>query len=140
VCPEGGIAAPLTGDKKGKAADESKPPLWTKGYPGEMMCCVKVVTFKFKWRGLQSMTEKYVMNTVYHGIFLGGHRKLTKWAGQWFPMGMDEVRAFEARMVAECNQVEFERDEAPGEVAVPMPDSSGEGDAQASEEPDEDGD
>jgi hypothetical protein len=141
VCPEGGIATPLTGDKKGKAADESKPPFWTKSYPGEMMCCVKVVTFKFKWRGIQSVTEKYALNTVYHGIFLGGHRKLTKWAGQWFPMGIEDVRAFEARLLAECNQLEFERDEgAPDDAPQPPPEAGPEDEAGGSDEAGEDGD
>jgi hypothetical protein len=130
VCPEGGIPTPLTGDKKGKAADEGKPPVWTKSYTGEMMCCVKVVTFKFKWRGLQNMTESYALNTVYHNIFLSGHRKLTKWAGQWFPMGMEEVREFETRMLEECNQIEYDRDEGVSVTSLEVP----EGDDEAAPE------
>jgi hypothetical protein len=121
VCPEGGIASPLTGDKKGRAADESKPPLWAKSYPGEMMCCVKVVTFRFRWRGLQNLTENYVMNTIYHNVFLGGHRKLTKWAGEWFRMTIEEVRAFEARLLEECNHMEFDRDEGASDTQIAVP-------------------
>jgi hypothetical protein len=140
ACPEGGIVAPLVGDKKGKAADESKPPVWAKTYPGDMMCCVKVVTFKFKWRGLQSMTEKYVMNTIYHNIFLGGHRKLTKWAGQWFPMSIEDVRAFEARMLEECNRIEFDKEEVPPDVVIPEVAAAGDDDDEAAPPPEEDED
>jgi hypothetical protein len=54
---------------------------------------------------------------------------------------MEEVRAFEARLLAECNQVEFDRDEAaPGEAPpLPPPDASAEDEARGSDEGGDDG-
>ena len=121
VCPEAEIATPLEGHPKGKC-DESEPPHWTTKYNGQMTCAVKVVKFKFKWRGLQNVVEKYVMNTLYHDLFLEAHRDLTLWADKWFPMSLDQVREFEKEMMNQCNALDFERDEsAPDEEPPETP-------------------
>ena len=94
-----------------KTRDESKPPEWVSNYDGELMICVKVVKFLFKWKGLQSAVEKFALDKVFHDVFLDSHRALMSWAKDWFPMTMDELRAVEKELEDEQKQMQFEKDE-----------------------------
>jgi hypothetical protein len=107
VCPEGGIATPLTGS--GKPADESKPPAWTTNYPGDMICSVRVVHFKFKWRGLQTMIEKNMI-AMNRTMSLGMQRRVVRGAGHWFNMSLEDARAIEMRRVEEMTRQAPSRD------------------------------
>jgi hypothetical protein len=112
VCPEAGINQPLGAPKKSR--DEHKPPCWVEHYPGELMICVKVVKFHFKWRGLQTMVEKYAMNSTFHNVFQDSHRALMSWAKQWYPMTIEDIRRIEAELLAEQQNQQFDRDEESG--------------------------
>jgi len=106
-CPEGGVQ-PLS---KCGPPDEGAPPRWTASYAGPMMCCVKVVTFRFKWFMLQTIVEDYTMNTLTHGLFLDAHRDLVRWSGQWFGMTVEDVRTLEREVIEQINALGFEQGE-----------------------------
>jgi hypothetical protein len=115
-CPEGGITAPLTGDKKGKAADEAKPPVWAQSYPGEMVCSVRVVHFQFKWKGLQTIMEKNI-STMNRTMALDIERKLVRRAAEWFKLTEADGEAIQRRlleaMLAGAGQIPPSSDAAP---------------------------
>jgi hypothetical protein len=97
VCPEGGIATPLTGAKKAKAADETKPPVWAQSYSGDMICAVRVSQFRFRWKGLQTVMEKNI-SAMSRTMTLDIQRKLVRSAGQWFRLTPDQGRDIERRL------------------------------------------
>jgi hypothetical protein len=109
VCPEAGINEPLQAPKK--IRDESKPPCWVQHYNGELMICVKVVKFHFKWRGLQNAVEKYALNTTYHNVFLDANRALMSWVKKWYPMSIEDIRKMEDDLMREQKAQTFDRDE-----------------------------
>ncbi|KAH0787707.1 Phosphatidylinositol transfer protein [Histomonas meleagridis] len=119
VCPEAGITTPLQGSPKRAKANEEKPPLWSTHYDGEMMIAIKVVKFMFHWKGLQTIAEKFAMNTFYHNLFLDTHRQLMRLADKWYPMTIDDVRAFENQIIEESRQLEFDRDEDKEDEEIP---------------------
>ena len=134
VCPEAGISNPLQGSPKNAKANEKNPPLWSTTYDGEMMIAIKVVKFNFHWKGLQSITEKFAMNTFYHNLFLDTHRQLMRLADKWYPMSIDDVRAFENNIIEESRNRNFERDDdkefeevpdkPPDDIQIPPEESS----------------
>ena len=89
VCPEAGINTPLTG--KAGSFDHNNIPEWTKNYDGDMICCIKVLRFHFKWWGLQKAVEELVTKTVYPKIFTESHRKLVSTAKEWFPLTNEDM-------------------------------------------------
>ncbi|KAK8838879.1 hypothetical protein M9Y10_032921 [Tritrichomonas musculus] len=91
-CPEAGIS-----ELKGKdgSYDHSKVPEWTKHYNGDMVCCIKVVKFHFKWWGLQKAVEKFVTKSVYPKIFTDSHRKLISTSKDWFQLSYDDILRLE---------------------------------------------
>merc|ERR550534_3316633 len=58
------------------------------------MCAYKLVTFKFKWMGLQSMVEKFG-HKQQKRIFTMFHRQFYCWLDEWVHMTMDDIRALE---------------------------------------------
>ena len=88
-CPEAEINSPLTG-KTGSYSSE-KVPEWTKNYNGDMVCCIKVLRFQFKWWGLQKAVEELVTKTFYPKLFTESHRKLISTAKEWFPMTNEDI-------------------------------------------------
>jgi hypothetical protein len=106
VSPGGGVVAPLAGSKKGKAADETKPPVWAQSYPGEMVCAIRVIQVKFKWKGLQTMMEKNA-SAMNRNMSLDMHRKLVRRSPEWFPLSREQALAIEERMRAAMNQGTF---------------------------------
>jgi hypothetical protein len=110
TCPDAGIVAPLK--SSGHSSEEKEPPFWTTVYEGPMCCAVKVVTFRFQWFGVQTLAEKYCMTSLYHNLFLDAHRALMSWLDKWHGMSKTDVAEFEAKMLEECNKLEFERDES----------------------------
>jgi len=109
VCPTAGVQNPL--QTPNNTIDETQPPEWTNHYNGDMMICIKVVKFKFKWFGLQKMVENYALNTVFHNVFLDSHRALMRWAAEWFPMNLSDIRRLEDEVLAEQRGVKFDKDE-----------------------------
>ena len=109
VCPAAGVNEPL--QTPNNTCDESKPPEWVQHYNGELMVCVKIVKFNFKWRGIQDLVENYALNTVMHDVFLDSHRALMRWADKWYPMTMEQIRELENEVLTEQKSQEFIRDE-----------------------------
>jgi hypothetical protein len=100
VCPEGGILTPLEGSKQGTAADESKPPMWTESYQGEMVCTVRVVQFQFKWRGLQTIIETN-MAAKNRTMGLDIQRTIVRNAAEWYNLTDADVQVIEDRFLAQ---------------------------------------
>lgn len=88
-CPEAGINTPLTGKKS--SFSHEKLPEWSQNYDGDMICCIKVLRFHFKWWGLQTPVEEMVTKNVYPKIFCDSHRKLISTAKEWFLLTMDDM-------------------------------------------------
>lgn len=106
-CPESGITTPLHG-KKG-SYNPKQIPTWVNNYDGEMVCCIKVVKFQFKWWGLQKAVEKYITETMYPKLFTETHRKLIATSKDWFQLTTDDVLRME--LEAQGSQGEFACDE-----------------------------
>ena len=114
--PEYGIYE-MTADNK--ECNEKEIPQWVKNYKGpNIVCIVKSVKFHFKWWGVQSMLENYVLNTIFHDMFLGTHRAMVVWASEWAPMTEEQLIEYEKNIAEENNKAEFDLDdkESPQEV------------------------
>lgn len=108
-CPEANIDK-LIG-KKGSFNHEN-PPEWTKNYKGDMICCIKVVKFHFKWGGLQKTVESMLTKKEYPKIFTESHRKLIKTAKDWYNLNEDDLLRLENEAKEKQNGgEEFEKDE-----------------------------
>eukprot|EP01087_Luapelamoeba_hula_P011755 TRINITY_DN323_c0_g1_i1.p1 TRINITY_DN323_c0_g1~~TRINITY_DN323_c0_g1_i1.p1 ORF type:complete len:301 (-),score=74.81 TRINITY_DN323_c0_g1_i1:85-882(-) len=59
-----------------------------------VMCAYKMVTVEFKWWGLQTKIENFMMS-METNIFLKFHKQVYCWMDEWFGMTMEEVRKFE---------------------------------------------
>ena len=104
-CEEAGIPPLQTPDN---IVDETKPPEWTKYYEGTMMCAVKIIKFKFKWFGIQSLVEKYALDTVFHNVFLDSHRAMFRWVAKWHNMTIQDIRELEDQVLAEQQSAHFD--------------------------------
>ncbi|KAK8833703.1 hypothetical protein M9Y10_024898 [Tritrichomonas musculus] len=92
-CPEAEINTKLAGKPGSWSCD--KLPEWTKHYDGDMVCCIKVVKFQFKWWGLQKAVEELVTKSVYPRLFTESHRKLISTSKEWFPLSDDDILRLE---------------------------------------------
>jgi len=59
-----------------------------------IMCSYKLVTIEFKYWGLQTKVESYVIWAMSQ-IFLSGHRKVFCWMDEWYGMSLEDIRKFE---------------------------------------------
>jgi len=62
-----------------------------------VMCAYKLVTVEFKWWGLQTKVENFMMG-METNIFLKFHRQVFCWIDEWHGMSMEEVRAYEEEL------------------------------------------
>lgn len=76
------------------------------------MCAYKLVTFEFKWWGLQTRIEKfiggvscgkccgkkYVYVQVYPRLFTKFHREVVCWTDSWHGMTMADIRELEEKV------------------------------------------
>nr|AGM32152.1 phosphatidylinositol transfer protein [Coptotermes formosanus] len=108
ICPEGGILEKLEGSPD--KAKEDKLPKWIEKYNGDLMVCIKVVKFKFKWFGLQSLVQNHALNNVFPNTFLESYRAVLKWAKDWFPLTIEDIRKMEAELQNEQKSTTFETD------------------------------
>ena len=76
---------------------------WTKTCK-PVMSCYKVVTAEFKWFGLQSRVESYILNSE-RRIFTIFHRKIFCWIDQWYGLSLEDVHKLEKRIKEELDQV-----------------------------------
>ena len=108
-CPETNISK-LVG-KKGSYKHDQVPE-WTKCYKGDMICCIKVVKFHFKWGGLQKSVESMLTKKEYPKIFTESHRKLISTAKDWYNLTEDDMLRLENEAKDKQNGgKDFERDE-----------------------------
>jgi hypothetical protein len=93
TCPEAEINESLYAPNEEK--DWNRPPEWTKHYKGEMMVCVKVVKFKFRWIGVQTAVETAAMNIGFPKSFCDTNRLLIRWAKEWYDMTWEDILKYE---------------------------------------------
>lgn len=62
-----------------------------------VMCCYKLVTAEFKWFGLQTRVETYIMKAEQR-LFTNFHRKVFCWMDNWYGMTIDDIRKLEAEI------------------------------------------
>lgn len=109
--PELNINEPLRSLPDAKK-DETEPPSWIENFDGEMMVAVKVVKFKFHWRGLQTIVENFATNSFYHNLFNDNHRAMFRWSDDWAKMTIEDVIEFETKIYNQNNSLDFERDDS----------------------------
>jgi len=68
-----------------------------------VMCAYKLVTVEFKWWGLQTKVENFIMG-LESGIFLKFHRQVFCWIDEWYGMSMEEVRKYEEELKQQINK------------------------------------
>lgn len=59
-----------------------------------VMTCYKLVTVEFKWFGLQTKVESFIMNTQ-RRLFTNFHRQVFCWTDRWHGMTMEDIRRLE---------------------------------------------
>jgi len=65
-----------------------------------VMCAYKLVTVEFRWWGLQTRIQSYIMG-METAIFAKFHRQLFCWLDEWHGMSMEDVREMEDRVAQE---------------------------------------
>jgi len=68
-----------------------------------VMCAYKLVTVEFKWWGLQTKVESFIMG-LEAGIFAKLHRQVFCWIDEWHGMSMEEVREYEEELKQQINK------------------------------------
>lgn len=80
-----------------------------------VMTCYKLVTCEFKWFGLQTKVESFIMQTEKR-LFSNFHRQVFCWTDKWHGMTMEDIRALEDK-----TKEELEKKRAEGEVCGTKP-------------------
>ena len=89
-------------------SDPSKPPKWLEGYEGPLVCIVKTVKFRLKFRGIQSFVERYVTQTIMPQTYLDTHRSMMIWINEWFHMSEEDLVNLENRTKESLAQNTYE--------------------------------
>lgn len=79
-----------------------------------VMCAYKLVSFHFKWWGLQNRVEKFLMKNE-RLLFLNFHRQVVCWLDEYYGMTMDDIRQLEDKVKDELDE---ERVQAPSKGTV----------------------
>jgi len=80
-----------------------------------VMTCYKLVTVEFKWWGLQTKVEQFIMTTE-RRLFNNFHRQVFCWTDKWHGMTMEDIRALEDQ-----TKKELEKQRKTGEVRGTKP-------------------
>lgn len=72
-----------------------------------IMCCYKSVKVLFKWWGLQSRIEKFIMKQEKR-IFTNFHRQVFCWMDNWFGLTMEDIRRIEEETKKELDKQRLE--------------------------------
>ena len=75
----------------------------------------QLVTCEFKWFGLQTKVESFIMQTEKR-LFSNFHRQVFCWTDKWHGMTMEDIRALEDK-----TKEELEKKRAEGEVCGTKP-------------------
>lgn len=67
-----------------------------------VMTCYKLVTVEFKWFGLQSRVESFIINTM-KSLFTKTHRQLFCLTDNWCELTMPDIRRMEAEVQKELD-------------------------------------
>lgn len=87
--------------------DKSKIPKWTQNYHGDITMVVKILKFKFKWFGIQTLVEKLACQTYIPQAFLDTARAMIKWIPEWFGMSVEQAREYEVSLDQKSKELEF---------------------------------
>jgi len=68
-----------------------------------VMCAYKLVTVEFKWWGLQTRVESFMMS-METNIFLKFHKQVFCWLDEWHGMSMEEIRVYEDELKDQLNK------------------------------------
>jgi len=69
-----------------------------------VMCAYKLVTVEFRWWGLQTRVQNFMMS-METKIFAKFHRQLFCWLDEWHGMTMEDVRTLEKQIAEELSAV-----------------------------------
>lgn len=69
---------------------------------------MKTIKFKFKWWGLQSIVENYVINNVFYGAYLDTHRAMIAWIAEWYHLSVEECRAYDEKCQLKMKEAHFD--------------------------------
>ncbi|XP_031558401.1 phosphatidylinositol transfer protein alpha isoform-like [Actinia tenebrosa] len=67
---------------------------WPKKGDFPLMTCFKLYEIEFKWKGLQTKVENFIVNAVKR-LLHNFHRQLFCWLDRWHGMTMDDIRKLE---------------------------------------------
>eukprot|EP01094_Clydonella_sp_ATCC50884_P019369 TRINITY_DN3763_c0_g1_i3.p1 TRINITY_DN3763_c0_g1~~TRINITY_DN3763_c0_g1_i3.p1 ORF type:complete len:268 (-),score=87.50 TRINITY_DN3763_c0_g1_i3:79-882(-) len=67
-----------------------------------VMCAYKLVTVEFRYWGLQTRVQNYMMG-METKIFAKFHRQLFCWIDEWHGMSIEDIRALEERIAGELS-------------------------------------
>ncbi|PAV56229.1 hypothetical protein WR25_15680 isoform A [Diploscapter pachys] len=76
---------------------------WTENRKTPLIYAYKMVSIKFKWKGLQKMIEKAVQK-AYPRLFAKFNRECVCWIDQWHNMSMASILEFEQKLAKECKE------------------------------------
>ena len=76
---------------------------WRSSTTMPIMCAYKLVTCEFKWFGLQSRVENFIM-IAERRLFTNFHRQVYCWLDKWHGMTMEDIRALEDKTKSELDQ------------------------------------
>ena len=82
--------------KKVRCEKAGRGPLggeWKK-HVAPVMTVYKLITAEFKWFGLQTMVESFIMSKELE-LFTRFHRQIYCWMEKWFGMTLEDIRALE---------------------------------------------
>jgi len=68
-----------------------------------VMTCYKLVTVSFKWLGLQTRVQKFIVNAE-RRLFTNFHRQVFCWLDKWHDMTMDDIRELEDKTKADLDK------------------------------------
>ncbi|KAL3071305.1 hypothetical protein niasHT_032546 [Heterodera trifolii] len=70
-----------------------------------VMCAYKVITVKFKWLGLQTVTESYILKQ-YTRLLCKFNRELFCWMDRWYGLTLAQIRRFEEQAQRALDEVD----------------------------------
>lgn len=106
VCPEADIKEPLQSPTNRK--DTSRVPEWVDLYNGNICCIVRLARFRFKWFGLQTVVESWMLSSCIPNTLLDSSRAFVSWIKDWYPMSIEDMRKYEEQIAEEQRGMKFE--------------------------------
>jgi hypothetical protein len=105
-CEEAGIGELVAPNRTN---NDIEIPEWVGNYTGAITLVVKVVKFKFQWRGIQTAIEALIAKNIFYSTYLDTHRAMVKWSPIWSGMTLEEVWQMENRIREELAQQNFDK-------------------------------